>query len=75
VHRLTREALRRRDRHLTSTSFQVGVIKRVNELFKRPKYIEAFWGDQPRRYGVKSNVSEAASASSIRRNSVMVRLG
>jgi hypothetical protein len=36
VRRLPREVLRKRDRHLTSTKFRLGVIRWVHELCKRP---------------------------------------
>jgi hypothetical protein len=39
LHRLTREVLRKGDRHRTSTKFRLGVIIWVHELFKRPPYI------------------------------------
>jgi hypothetical protein len=38
VHHLSREVLRKRDRHRTSTKFRLGVINWVHELCKRPSY-------------------------------------
>jgi len=35
----TREVLRKRDGHHTSTKFQLGVIRRVQELCKQPQYM------------------------------------
>jgi hypothetical protein len=38
VHRLSRELLRKRYRHRTSTKFRLGLIRQVQELFKWPSY-------------------------------------
>jgi hypothetical protein len=38
VHRLSKEVLRKRDRHRTSTKLRLGVIRRVYQLCKRPSY-------------------------------------
>jgi hypothetical protein len=35
---LLAKVLQKRDSHCTSTKFQLGVIRRVHELFKRPLY-------------------------------------
>jgi len=40
VHCLPRKVLQKRDHHCTSTKFQLGVIRWVHELFKRPLYLE-----------------------------------
>jgi hypothetical protein len=40
VNRLSREVLRKRDRHRTSTKFRLGVIRWVHELSKRPSMLQ-----------------------------------
>jgi hypothetical protein len=52
VHRLPRGALRKRDRHRTSTKFRLGIITWVHELSKQPSYMVI----ETKKHGVHSEI-------------------